>query len=171
MRMAAMLHDVGKITISDLILKKPGRFDQEEYEIMKQHTVLGARLFSDRQSDFDEAAAQVVLNHHERWDGDGYAGHVDAQSGNVLKGFEKPDGQPKGKKKEEIPLYGRIVALADVYDALSSVRVYKAAWDESKVLSVIESEFGRHFDPELVEIFFSSLDILRAVQRRYRDDD
>ena len=68
-------------------------------------------------------------------------------------------------------MYGRIVALADVYNALSSVRVYKAAWDESKVLSVIESEFGRHFDPELVEIFFSSLDILRAVQRRYRDDD
>ena len=171
LRMAAMLHDVGKVAISDLILKKPGRFDEEEYEIMKQHTILGAKLFSDRQSDFDEAAAQVVLNHHERWDGDGYPGHVDAHSGNALKGFEKPDGRPKGKEKEEIPLYGRIVALADVYDALSSVRVYKAAWDESKVLGVIESESGRHFDPELVEIFFSSLDILRAVQSRYRDDN
>jgi len=171
LRMAAMLHDVGKIAISDLILKKPGRFDQQEYEIMKQHTVLGAKLFSDRQSDFDEAAAQVALNHHERWDGDGYPGHVDAQSGNTLNGYAKPDGRPKGKKEEEIPLYGRIVALADVYDALSSVRVYKTAWDESKVLGVIESESGRHFDPELVEIFFSSLDILRAVQRRYRDDD
>ena len=171
LRMAAMLHDVGKIAISDLILKKPGRFDQQEYEIMKQHTVLGAKLFSDRQSDFDETAAQVALNHHERWDGDGYPGHVDAQSGHTLKGYAKSDGRPKGKKKEEIPLYGRIVALADVYDALSSVRVYKAAWDESKVLGVIESETGRHFDPELVEIFFSSLDILRAVQRRYRDDD
>jgi response regulator RpfG family c-di-GMP phosphodiesterase len=171
LRMAAMLHDVGKIAISDLILKKPGRFDQQEYEIMKQHTVLGAKLFSDRQSDFDEAAAQVALNHHERWDGDGYPGHVDAQSGHTLKGYAKSDGRPKGKKEEEIPLYGRIVALADVYDALSSVRVYKAAWDESKVLGVIESETGRHFDPELVEIFFSSLDILRAVQRRYREDD
>jgi len=171
LRMAAMLHDVGKIAISDLILKKPGRFDQQEYEIMKQHTVLGAKLFSDRQSDFDEAAAQVALNHHERWDGDGYPGHVDAQSGHTLKGYTKSDGRPKGKKEEEIPLYGRIVALADVYDALSSVRVYKTAWDESKVLGVIESETGRHFDPELVEIFFSSLDILRAVQRRYRDDD
>jgi response regulator RpfG family c-di-GMP phosphodiesterase len=171
LRMAAMLHDVGKIAISDLILKKPGRFDQEEYEIMKQHTILGAKLFSDRQSDFDEAAARVALNHHERWDGDGYPGHVDAQSGRTLKGFEKPDGQPKGKKKEEIPLYGRIVALADVYDALSSARVYKEAWDESKVLGEIERESGRHFDPELVEIFFSSLDILRAVQRRYRDED
>lgn len=171
LRMAAMLHDVGKVAISDLILKKPGRFDQEEYEIMKRHTILGARLFSDRQSDFDDAAAQVALNHHERWDGDGYPGHVDAQSGNPLKGFERPDGRARGKKKEEIPLYGRIAALADVYDALSSARVYKAAWDESKVLGVIESESGRHFDPELVEIFFSSLDILRAVQGRYRDDD
>ena len=171
LRMAAMLHDVGKIAISDLILKKPGRFDQEEYEIMKQHTVLGARLFADRQSDFDEAAAQVALNHHERWDGDGYPGHVDVQSGKVLKSFEKPDRRPKGKKKEEIPLYGRIVALADVYDALSSVRVYKEAWDESKVLDEIEKESGGHFDPELVDIFFSSLDILRAVQRRYGDED
>ena len=171
LRMAAMLHDVGKIAISDLILKKPGRFEQEEYEIMKQHTVLGARLFSDRQSDFDEAAAQVALNHHERWDGDGYPGHVDVQSGKALNGFGKPNQRPKGKKKEEIPLYGRIVALADVYDALSSVRVYKEAWDESKVLEEIEKESGCHFDPELVDIFFSSLDILRAVQRRYRDED
>ena len=170
LRMAAMLHDVGKIAISDLILKKPGRFDQQEYEIIKQHTILGARLFSDRQSDFDEAAAQVALNHHERWDGNGYPGHVDVQSGSALKGFEKADGRPQGKQKEQIPLYGRIVALADVYDALSSARVYKEAWDESKVLGEIESESGRHFDPELVEIFFSSLDILRAVQHRYRDE-
>jgi response regulator RpfG family c-di-GMP phosphodiesterase len=171
LRMAAMLHDVGKIAISDLILKKPGRFDQQEYEIMKQHTLLGAKLFVDRQSDFDAAAAQVALNHHERWDGDGYPGHVDIQNGKALKGFEKPDGRPQGKKTEEIPLYGRIVALADVYDALSSARVYKEAWDESKVLDQIANESGRHFDPELVEIFFSSLDILRAVQRRYLDDD
>ncbi len=171
LRMAAMLHDVGKIAISDLILKKPGRFNEEEFEIMKQHTVLGAQLFSDRQSDFDEAAIQVALNHHERWDGLGYPGHVDLQTGKALKGFKQPDGRPVGKKAEEIPLYGRIVALADVYDALSSVRVYKEAWDESEVLDKIESESGRHFDSELVEIFFSSLDFLRAVQRRYRDED
>jgi response regulator RpfG family c-di-GMP phosphodiesterase len=74
-----------------------------------------------------------------------------------------------GKKGEQIPLYGRIVALADVYDALSSVRVYKDAWDESKVLNTIKSESGRHFDPELVDIFFSSLESLRGIQRRYRD--
>ena len=171
LRMAAMLHDVGKIAISDLILKKPGRFNEEEYQIMKQHTVMGAQLFSDRQSDFDEAAAQVALNHHERWDGVGYPGHVDIQTGKALKGFEQPDGLPIGKKAEEIPLYGRIVALADVYDALSSVRVYKEAWDESKVLDQIEKESGHQFDPELVDIFFSSLDFLRAIQRRYQDDN
>jgi len=171
LRMAAMLHDVGKIAISDIILKKPGRFNPEEYDIMRQHTVLGAQLFSDRQSDFDEAAAQVALNHHERWDGDGYPGHVDVQTGKALKGFAQAGGLPIGKKAEEIPLYGRIVALADVYDALSSARVYKKAWGESEVLDKIESESGRHFDPELVEIFFSSLDFLRTVQQRYRDQD
>jgi response regulator RpfG family c-di-GMP phosphodiesterase len=167
--MAAMLHDVGKIAISDLILKKPGRLDRSEFMTMKQHTVLGARLFSDRQSDFDEAAAQVALNHHERWDGNGYPGHVDVQTGKAKKGHVQSDGRPMGKKGEQIPLYGRIVALADVYDALSSARVYKDAWNESKVLETIESEAGRHFDPELVEIFFSSLDFLRAIQRRYQD--
>ncbi|MBW2489058.1 MAG: HD domain-containing protein [Deltaproteobacteria bacterium] len=169
LRMAAMLHDVGKIAISDLILKKPGRLDESEFLTMKQHTVLGARLFSNRQSDFDEAAAEVALNHHERWDGNGYPGYVDVLSGRAEKGRAQPDDQPMGKKGEHIPLYGRIVALADVYDALSSARVYKDAWDESKVLETIESESGRHFDPELVEIFFTSLDFLRAIQRRYRD--
>ena len=169
LRMAAMLHDVGKIAISDLILKKPGRLNESEFGTMKQHTVLGARLFSDRQSDFDEAAAKVALNHHERWDGNGYPGHVDVQTGKTLDGCARSDGQPMGKKGEHIPLYGRIVALADVYDALSSARVYKDAWDESKVLDTIESESGRQFDPELVEIFFSSLDFLRAIQRRYQD--
>ncbi len=171
LRMAAMLHDVGKIAISDLILKKPSRFNEEEYAIMKQHTVMGAQLFSDRQSDFDEAAAQVALNHHERWDGNGYPGHVNIQTGKVLQGHSDADGRPIGKKTEEIPIYGRIVALADVYDALSSARVYKEAWDESQVLSKIEEESGHHFDPELVELFFSSLDILRAIQQRYRDED
>jgi response regulator RpfG family c-di-GMP phosphodiesterase len=171
LRMAAMLHDVGKIAISDLILKKPGRLDRSEFMTMKQHTVLGARLFSDRQSDFDEAAAQVALNHHERWDGNGYPGHVDVQTGKAKKGHVQSDGRTMGKRGEQIPLYGRIVALADVYDALSSARVYKDAWNESKVLETIESEAGRHFDPELVEIFFSSLDFLRAIQRRYQDTD
>ncbi|MDJ0986196.1 MAG: HD domain-containing protein [Desulfobacterales bacterium] len=169
LRMAAMLHDVGKIAISDLILKKPGRLDEAEFTKMKQHTVLGARLFSERQSDFDEAAAAVALNHHERWDGNGYPGHVDVETSKAQKGHAHPDGRPMGKQGEQIPLYGRIVALADVYDALSSARVYKDAWDESKVLETIQSESGRHFDPELVDIFFDSLDFLRAIQQRYQD--
>ncbi|UCE56788.1 MAG: HD domain-containing protein [Desulfobacterales bacterium] len=171
LRMAAMLHDVGKIAISDLILKKPGRFNRREYEIMKQHTVLGAQLFLDRQSDFDEAAAQVALNHHERWDGQGYPGHVDVRTGKFLHGFERFDGGAQGKKGEEIPLYGRIVALADVYDALSTARAYKEAWDETEILAKIEESTGRHFDPELVAIFFSCLDILHSIQRRYVDED
>jgi len=171
LRMAAMLHDVGKIAISDLILKKPGRFNRDEYETMKKHTLLGAQLFMDRQSDFDEAAAEVALNHHERWDGDGYPGHVDVITGNPLQGCALPDGSAKGKIGKEIPLYGRIVALADVYDALSSARVYKEAWDETDVLSKIEANISLQFDPELVEIFFDSLDMLRSIQRRYVDQD
>jgi len=169
LRMAAMLHDVGKVAISDLILKKPGRFSNDEYEIMKQHTVLGARLFLDAQSDFDEAAMQVALTHHERWDGKGYPGYVDVATGAALAGFFQPDGTSRRKKGEEIPIFGRIVALADVYDALSSARVYKEAWDESQVLNIIEEEAGRQFDPELVEIFFSSLNVLRSIQERYQD--
>jgi len=170
LRMAAMLHDVGKVAISDLILKKPERFNADEYELMKRHTVYGARLFADCQSDFDEAAAQVALNHHEHWDGNGYPGHVDIASGNPLPDYVKPNGSARGKKQEEIPLFGRIVAIADVYDALSSARVYKEAWDESDVVANIQSGAGRQFDPELVEIFLSCLNILRAIQKRYRDD-
>lgn len=170
LRMAAMLHDVGKVAISDTILKKPGRFNDEEYEIMKQHTVLGARLFIDRQSDFDEAAALVALNHHERWDGKGYPGHVDLATGLAKKGYELPNGAPRGKFENEIPIYGRIVALADVYDALCSSRIYKAAWDESNVLEHIAKEAGSHFDPELVEILFSGINVIRSIRNRYLDD-
>ncbi|MGD8256277.1 MAG: HD domain-containing protein [Desulfobacterales bacterium] len=170
LRMASMLHDVGKVAISDLILKKPGRFDANEFEIMKKHTLYGAQLFLDRQSDFDEAAAQVALNHHERWDGEGYPGRVDVKTGKPLEGSSCFDGKACGKKAEEIPLYGRIVAIADVFDALSTQRVYKEAWDESDVLAKIEEGAGRHFDPELVEIFLSCLDIIRSIQRRYQDE-
>jgi HD-GYP domain-containing protein (c-di-GMP phosphodiesterase class II) len=169
LRMAAMLHDVGKVAISDIILKKPGRFNNDEFEIMKQHTVLGAQLFLGRQSDFDDAASLVALNHHERWDGDGYPGYVDVITGNPINGHISPEGKPLGKKGEEIPLFGRIVALADVYDALSSARIYKEAWDESEVLTTIEQEAGHHFDSELVEIFFSCLDVIRSIQARYSD--
>lgn len=171
LRMAAMLHDVGKVAISDLILKKPGRFNSDEFELMKQHTTLGAQLFLGRQSDFDDAAAQVAFTHHERWDGKGYPGHVDIHTGNPIPGHINPNGSPLGKKGEEIPLFGRIVALADVYDALSSVRIYKEAWTESDVLATLERESGYHFDPELVEIFFSCMDVIRSIQRRYAEKE
>jgi len=170
LRMAAMLHDVGKVAISDVILKKPARFNDEEFRIMKQHTVLGARLFSNRQSDFDDAAAEVALNHHERWDGSGYPGFVDVATGQSLPGYDLPDGTPQGKKESEIPIFGRIVALADVYDALSSLRVYKEAWDEEKVLDTIRKDSGSHFDPELVDILFNNLDMIRSIQQRYEND-
>ncbi len=170
LRMAAMLHDVGKVAISDVILKKPARFNDEEFRIMKQHTVLGARLFSNRQSDFDDAAAEVALNHHERWDGSGYPGFVDVATGQSLPGYDLPDGAPQGKKESEIPIFGRIVGLADVYDALSSLRVYKEAWDEEKVLDTIRKDSGSHFDPELVDILFNNLDMIRSIQQRYQND-
>lgn len=169
LRMAAMLHDVGKVTISDLILKKPGKLDKEEFEIMKQHTIFGTQLFMDPQSDFDDAAAQVALNHHERWDGQGYPGHVDVTTGEPLQGITRSNGSARGKSGEEIPLFGRIVAIADVYDALSSQRVYREAWEEPEVQANIKAGAGQHFDPELVEIFFSCLNVLRSIQKRYQD--
>ena len=169
LRMAAMLHDVGKVATSDLILKKPARLSTDEYEIMKQHTIQGARLFQSKQSELDEAAGIVALNHHEHWDGSGYPGHVDILTGRRLKIPSPRDQRLKGKRGEEIPLFGRIVALADVFDALSSRRVYKEPWDESRTLDLIGKEAGGHFDPEIVEIFFACYDVLKAIQNRYRD--
>jgi response regulator RpfG family c-di-GMP phosphodiesterase len=167
LRMAAMLHDVGKVAISDLILKKPARFSEEEYELMKSHTWLGARLFAEPQSEFDEVAAAVALTHHENWDGSGYPGMIDPQTGLVLEKDSK--GRPAPRAGSDIPLYGRIVALADVYDALSCRRVYKEAWDEDDVLKEIAELSGTKFDPELVEVFFEGLDAMRNIMARYPD--
>ncbi len=169
LRMAAMLHDVGKVAISDKILKKPGKLTDEEYEMMKQHTIYGARLFLNPRSEFDELSAIVALNHHERWDGKGYPGHVDPSSGKPIAGFTNAQGKPRGKQGEEIPIFGRIVALADVYDALSSNRVYKRAWSEEKVLQVLEEERGKHFDPFLIDCFFNRLEMIRVIAKRYPD--
>jgi HD-GYP domain-containing protein (c-di-GMP phosphodiesterase class II) len=169
LRMAAMLHDVGKVSISDVILKKPGQFTEDEYSIMKHHTILGSRLFVDGHSEFDKAATEVSLSHHERWDGKGYPGYVDIRTGLPLNGYTLEDGRPRGKAGEEIPLYGRIVAVADVYDALVSDRVYKEPWDETKVLSLLEKEAGSQFDAELIEVFFSSLGSIRMIRQRYPD--
>ncbi|UCG14515.1 MAG: HD domain-containing protein [Deltaproteobacteria bacterium] len=171
LRMAAMLHDVGKVAISDEILKKPGRLTEEEYAVMKQHTVFGARLFADKKSDFDEAAAEVALNHHEWWNGQGYPGRVDVDANGSPQTFPARGGKTPGKVSEEIPLFGRIVAIADVYDALSSKRVYKESWDEADILKAMERGAGEQFDPRLIEFFFSSLDVIRSIQHRYPDQD
>jgi response regulator RpfG family c-di-GMP phosphodiesterase len=169
LRMAAMLHDVGKIATSDMILKKPGRLNDEEFEIMKLHTVHGASLFLDKQSEFDEAAGIVALNHHERWDGSsrGYPGHIEVETGEPTEGKELNNGEAMPKKGEEIHLFGRIVALADVYDALASVRSYKEAWDEEKIIAILKEESGTHFDPELVEIFLEIFDTIKSIEERY----
>jgi HD-GYP domain-containing protein (c-di-GMP phosphodiesterase class II) len=167
LRMAAMLHDVGKVAISDLILKKTDRLSPEEFAIMKSHTYLGARLFKNMQSDFEEVAAQVALNHHEKWDGTGYPGHLDPFSANALQGYEMENGAGVPKRAEEIPLYGRIVSVADVYDALSSRRSYKEAWDEERVIEEMRRLSGKSFDPEVINAFFDCLDTLKAIAKRY----
>jgi HD-GYP domain-containing protein (c-di-GMP phosphodiesterase class II) len=169
LRMSAMLHDVGKVAISDTILKKPGRFTPEEFQVMKLHTLFGANLFADIYSDFDESASLVAINHHERWDGNGYPGHIDPHTGQPLPGFEDGKGGARGKKGEEIPFFGRIVALADVYDALSSNRCYKEAWDENSVISEIQNESGKQFDPELVDTFMECIDTFRQIEKMYPD--
>ncbi len=171
LRMAAMLHDVGKVAIPDSILKKAGSLTNEEYAVMKNHTILGARLFMDKTSDFDDAAADVAFSHHERWDGRGYPGHVILETGTPEEGYTGPDGKAKGKAGEEIPLFGRIVTIADVYDALSSKRSYKASWAEEDVLDNLRKNAGSQFDPELIDIFFSCLDAIRQIRLRYPDED
>jgi HD-GYP domain-containing protein (c-di-GMP phosphodiesterase class II) len=169
LRMAAMLHDVGKVATSDLILRKPAPLSADEYQAMKMHTIQGARLFQNRQSDFDEAAGVVALNHHEHWDGTGYPGHVDFLTGRPIREFLLPNGKARGKRGSEIPLFGRIVSLADVFDALSTKRIYKEAWEESTILDQIERSAGSQFDPELVEIFLNRFEAIRAIHGRYRE--
>ena len=159
-RVAAMQHDVGKVAISDTILKKPGKLTDEEFHIMKYHTVFGAQLFSQTTSEVDAAALTIVLGHHERWDGRGYPGHIaDILAEHVELGT--------GKQGEEIPLFARITALADVFDALSSVRVYKPAWSEEDVLKEIHQGAGSQFDPEVVEAFLDIFEVIRSIRGRY----
>jgi len=165
LKIAAMLHDVGKVAISDQILKKPARFTPEEYAVMQTHSLLGARLFNDPQSTLDATAAAVALTHHESWDGSGYPGWIDLQTGSATRTDES--GKPAGLKGEEIPLVGRIVALADVFDALSSQRVYKEAWSEEDVHVELRRQQGKKFDPELVEIFFDILPSIKHIQEMY----
>ena len=139
---AAQIHDIGKIQIPAHILRKPGTLTPGEYEIVKQHPVLGAKIIAARKyNSFFHLASEIILTHHERWDGTGY---------------------PYGLKMEEIPLPGRIVTIADVFDALTHERHYKPAWPVNKVVDYIKQESGKMFDPSIVDILFSS-DKLRHI--------
>jgi HD-GYP domain-containing protein (c-di-GMP phosphodiesterase class II) len=165
---ASMLHDVGKVAISDAILKKKESLNNREREEMKLHTIHGARLFRDSNSDWDDMAAEIALNHHEKWDGTGYPGHI---SRDVFdNNFSIADITGPGKKEKEIPLPARIVALADVYDALISKRYYKNSWPEEKVVDYIEAEKDKHFDPDIVDAFIDIYDVIKAIREKFSEN-
>jgi HD-GYP domain-containing protein (c-di-GMP phosphodiesterase class II) len=170
LKIASMLHDVGKVAISDLILKKPARFTPEEYLVMQGHTRLGAKLFNEIESPVDRIAREVALTHHENWDGSGYPGRVSVETGEIEE-LDSATGKALGMKGEEIPIAGRIVALADVYDALSCKRVYKEPWDEDKVLEEIRKMKGSKFDPEVVDAFFEILPSIQSIRDRFPDTE
>jgi response regulator RpfG family c-di-GMP phosphodiesterase len=149
LRIAAMLHDVGKVAISDTILKKPARLDNDELKVMRTHCKQGSDLFKGKMSELDVLSAEIAFNHHEKFDGSGY---------------------PRGLKGDEIPLPGRIVAIADVYDALVCKRVYKDQWPEDEVLSLLNDESGKHFDPALIDIFMEVHEVIKAIRNRYPDE-
>jgi putative two-component system response regulator len=141
---ASPMHDIGKIGIPDNILSKPGKLDAQERAIMEQHTLIGARIIGEHNTPLLDMARTVALTHHEKWDGTGY---------------------PRGIKGENIPLVGRIVAVADVFDALVSKRPYKKAWPAEKAVAVIKEESGKHFDPEVVKVFLANLnEIIKLFQ-------
>ncbi len=164
-RVAAMLHDVGKVAVSDTILKKQDKLTDEEYEQIKAHTYLGACLFEDPASEVEKIAQIISLEHHERWDGKGYPGDI----GDADKLVECPNriSPKRGKKGEEISIWGRIVSLADVYDALTSKRCYKDPWPEEKVIEEIKTQKGKQFDPELVDIFLENIELIEMSKKRY----
>ncbi len=143
----APMHDVGKIGIPDRILLKPGKLDPDEWEIMKQHTIIGAQILAGSDAEFISLAEVIALTHHEKWDGSGY---------------------PRGLRKSEIPLAGRIVAIADVFDALTSQRPYKEPFPTEESLDMIRQSRGTHFDPEVVDAFFMIEDEIVAIKNRYR---
>lgn len=160
LRISAMLHDVGKVAIGDSILKKTGKLSSKEFDTMKLHTVFGARLFKNSKSEWDDMAATIALNHHEKWDGTGYPGKIE----NI---FSDDLVINRGKKREEIPIYARIVSISDVFDALLSERIYKNSWPKKKVESLIKSERGKHFDPVLVDIFLDIKDTFYSIWEKY----
>lgn len=145
---AAPMHDIGKIGIPDKILLKPGKLDTPEWEIMKQHALIGAEILKDSDAEFIKMGEIIARSHHEKFDGSGY---------------------PGGLKGTQIPIAGRIAAVADVFDALVSKRPYKEAFSVEKSLSIIKEGRGGHFDPEVVDAFFAIQDEILAIKKQYSD--
>lgn len=144
LRNVAPLHDVGKIGVPDRILLSPSRLSKEDFDVMKTHTVIGAKLLGGSEFRHLQTAAEIALSHHERWNGEGY---------------------PHGRRGSEIPLSGRIVAVADTYDALRHQRPYKPAWPRAKALQEIEESRGGRFDPDVVDAFLTVVDRAPTVQQ------
>jgi HD-GYP domain-containing protein (c-di-GMP phosphodiesterase class II) len=170
LRIAAMLHDVGKVAIPDAILKKPGKLDDAEYQRMQTHAVLGGRLFAEAATPYDEAARDVAVHHHEKWDGTGYPGVMEGVSLGALPPELAANPPSKPLRGEEIPLFARIVAVADVYDALTSQRSYKEPWSREQVSDFLRRESGKHFDPELVGIALELQGYFESVRARFTGD-
>jgi putative two-component system response regulator len=147
---AAPMHDIGKIGIPDMILLKPGSLDEQEWKIMKQHTIIGGNILSGSDSYVIQMAEQIALEHHEKWDGSGY---------------------PKGLKGPAITLWGRISAIADVFDALTTSRPYKKAFPLEYSLEILEKSRGGHFDPGVVDAFFSIKEEILSIRMKYDEPD
>jgi HD-GYP domain-containing protein (c-di-GMP phosphodiesterase class II) len=148
LKMASPMHDIGKVAIPDSILKKPGKLTKDEFEIMKTHADLGYEMLKYSDRDILKTASIVAYEHHEKWDGTGY---------------------PRGLSGEDIHIYGRITALADVFDALGSQRVYKEAWEDERIFTLFKEESGKQFDPKLVDIFFENLDSFLSIREKFKD--
>ncbi|MEN9452552.1 MAG: hypothetical protein RLZZ369_1611 [Pseudomonadota bacterium] len=146
---AAPMHDIGKVGTPDQILLKPGRLDDAEMAIMREHAAIGFEILNGSQSPFLQLAAVIALSHHEKFDGTGY---------------------PRQLKGEDIPLVGRIVAVADVFDALTSERPYKKAWEVDRALDFLKENSGSHFDPACVRVFLANLDEALQIKARFQDD-
>ncbi|MFH1875798.1 MAG: HD domain-containing phosphohydrolase [Candidatus Omnitrophota bacterium] len=148
LRYASPMHDVGKLVIPDAILKKESGLTPEEREVMKRHTTLGADVFKDSRQPILKIARLVSLTHHERFDGTGY---------------------PQGLKGTEIPLFGRIVALADVFDALTSERPYKKAYDFNEAIKIVKEQSGKQFDPAVLRAFLGRIENIRKIWQSTKD--
>lgn len=148
LKQASPMHDIGKVAIPDAILNKPAKFTPEEFEVMKHHAKLGYDMLCHSQRPLLKMAATVAYEHHEKWNGKGY---------------------PQGLSGEDIHIYGRITALADVFDALGSDRCYKEAWNDEKIFTLFKEERGEHFDPKLVDIFFEHLDEFLVIREKFKD--